>query len=82
MYMVFDTLTDGHDHIYKVETIGDAYMLVSGLPEKTEHHAKYAANIAMEMVQQIQKVRIPFLKEPLAVKLGMHSGPVVAGLWV
>ena len=63
----------------QVETIGDAYMLVSGLPDRTEHHAKHAADVAMEMVQAIQKVKINFLKEPLTVKLGMHSGPVVAG---
>ena len=55
-------------------------MLVSGLPDRTEHHAKHAADVAMEMVQAIQKVKINFLKEPLTVKLGMHSGPVVAGL--
>ena len=54
-------------------------MLVSGLPDRTEHHAKHAADVAMEMVQAIQKVKINFLKEPLSVKLGMHSGPVVAG---
>ena len=55
-------------------------MLVSGLPDRTEHHAKHAADIAMDMVQAIQKVKITFLKEPLSVKLGMHSGAVVAGI--
>ncbi|KAL5267374.1 hypothetical protein ACHWQZ_G004430 [Mnemiopsis leidyi] len=80
MYMTFDTLTDANSNVYKVETIGDAYMLVSGLPDRTEHHAKHAADVAMEMVQAIQKVKINFLKEPLSVKLGMHSGPVVAGV--
>ena len=55
-------------------------MLVSGLPDRTEHHAKHAADIAMDMVQAIQKVKITFLKEPLSVKLGMHSGEVVAGI--
>ena len=54
-------------------------MLVSGLPDRTEHHAKHAADIAMAMIHAIQKVKISFLKEPLTVKLGMHSGPVVAG---
>jgi hypothetical protein len=54
-------------------------MLVSGLPDRTEHHAKHASDVAMDMVQAIQNVKITFLKEPLTVKLGMHSGPVVAG---
>ena len=54
-------------------------MLVSGLPDRTEHHAKHAADVAMDMVQAIQKVKIGFLKDPLTVKLGMHSGAVVAG---
>ena len=40
----------------QVETVGDAYLLVGGLPTKDDNHAKYAANIAIEMVQKIQQV--------------------------
>ena len=56
-------------------------MLVSGVPEPNDSHAKHAADIAMDMVQTITKVKIAFLKDPMRVKLGMHSGPVVAGIY-
>jgi len=63
-----------------VETIGDAYMLVGGLPQRDEDHAKYVADIAMEMIRSIQKVKLSFMSSPLAVKIGIHSGSVVAGV--
>eukprot|EP00116_Pleurobrachia_bachei_P008189 sb/3468451/ len=63
----------------QVETVGDAYLLVGGLPTKDDNHAKYAANIAIEMVQKIQQVKVDFLKSSISVKLGIHTGPVVAG---
>eukprot|EP00116_Pleurobrachia_bachei_P008741 sb/3469003/ len=62
----------------QVETVGDAYLLVGGLPTKDDNHAKYAANIAIEMVQKIQQVKVDFLKSSISVKLGIHTGPVVA----
>ncbi|KAG7253452.1 hypothetical protein CRUP_030052 [Coryphaenoides rupestris] len=39
MYTLFDTLSEKH-RVFKVETIGDAYMVVAGTPEKTKYHAQ------------------------------------------
>ena len=80
MYTVFDALLDDHPKVYKVETIADAYLVVGGIPIETKHHPKHIADIAMDMVEAIQRVKVSFLNEPIKVKLGMHTGPVVAGV--
>ncbi|KAF8778268.1 Soluble guanylate cyclase 88E like protein [Argiope bruennichi] len=52
MYSLFDQLTEKHD-VYKVETIGDAYMVVSGAPEEEEHQADKVCHMALDMVDVI-----------------------------
>uniref|UniRef100_A0A8C2ZYI3 guanylate cyclase n=1 Tax=Cyclopterus lumpus TaxID=8103 RepID=A0A8C2ZYI3_CYCLU len=65
MYTLFDTLSEKH-RVFKVETIGDAYMVVAGAPEKTTYHAHNICDMALDMV-------------PVLVA-GIHSGMVVAGV--
>ncbi|KAH9494507.1 Guanylate cyclase soluble subunit beta-2 [Bulinus truncatus] len=79
MYHRFDIKTNVHG-VYKVETIGDAYMVVSGVPEKTEVHAQPVANFALDMVEQAACVLSPATGKPLQIRVGIHSGPVVAGV--
>lgn len=54
-------------HILQVETIGDAYMIVSGVPEKTEKHASEVAEFSMVMIEQAAHVLSPVTKEPIQV---------------
>ncbi|XP_059145420.1 guanylate cyclase soluble subunit beta-2-like [Physella acuta] len=79
MYQRFDARTSQHN-VYKVETIGDAYMIVSGVPEQTSMHAQPVANFAMDMVEDAGDVKSPATGLPLQIRVGIHTGPVVAGV--
>eukprot|EP00928_Gymnodinium_smaydae_P083616 TRINITY_DN66858_c0_g1_i1.p1 TRINITY_DN66858_c0_g1~~TRINITY_DN66858_c0_g1_i1.p1 ORF type:complete len:458 (+),score=48.35 TRINITY_DN66858_c0_g1_i1:68-1375(+) len=67
--------------IYKVETIGDGYVGVSGLPHPNSQHAEAIADFAL-LVQSVASVVPNPLRpdEPIQLRLGIHSGPVVAGV--
>ncbi|CAG5136593.1 unnamed protein product, partial [Candidula unifasciata] len=79
LYHRFDLKSNEHG-VYKVETIGDAYMVVSGVPDITDKHAQLVANFAMDMINQAAYVLSPDTGQPLQIRVGTHSGPVVAGV--
>ncbi|CAF3366353.1 unnamed protein product [Rotaria sp. Silwood1] len=79
MYTKFDKFLENHN-CYKVETIGDAYMLVSGLPERARNHAAEILDMAFDMLDAIITVSNPTSNEQLKIRIGCHSGPVVAGI--
>ncbi|XP_074644360.1 guanylate cyclase soluble subunit beta-2-like [Tubulanus polymorphus] len=79
MYLRFDRLTTKHD-VYKVETIGDAYMVVGGVPEPIKNHAEKVANFALDMIEKSMEVHSPATGKPLQIRVGIHTGPVVAGV--
>ncbi|KAM7411030.1 hypothetical protein PAMA_021149 [Pampus argenteus] len=81
LYMCFDTRIDSYD-VYKVETIGDAYMVVSGLPERNgDRHADEIAKMALDLVAAVRQVSIPHMpNHRLQLRAGIHTGPCVAGI--
>uniref|UniRef100_A0A665UJA6 guanylate cyclase n=1 Tax=Echeneis naucrates TaxID=173247 RepID=A0A665UJA6_ECHNA len=79
MYSKFDQLTSVHD-VYKVETIGDAYMVVGGVPVPTQTHAHRVANFALGMRIAAREVTNPVTGEPIQIRVGLHTGPVLAGV--
>jgi len=78
IFSEFDALADAHG-LEKIKTIGDAYMAVAGLPNPWPDHAPRAARMALEMHDAIARVAAE-TGEKLALRIGLHSGPVVAGV--
>ncbi len=74
----FDDLTSRHG-LEKIKTVGDAYMAVAGLPEACPDHADRAAGLALGLIETVESLPLP-AGMSLQVRVGMHSGSVVAGV--
>ncbi|XP_015684710.2 guanylate cyclase soluble subunit beta-2-like [Protobothrops mucrosquamatus] len=79
MYLRFDRLTTVHD-VYKVETIGDAYMVVGGVPVPVSTHAERVANFALGMIIAAKDITNPVSGNPIQIRVGIHTGSVLAGV--
>ncbi|XP_039766609.1 heat-stable enterotoxin receptor [Ornithorhynchus anatinus] len=81
VYMSFDHILDHHD-VYKVETIGDAYMVASGLPKRNGHrHAVDIAKMALDILSFMGSFELRHLPGlPVWIRIGVHSGPCAAGV--
>ncbi|XP_055347556.1 guanylate cyclase 2G-like [Paramacrobiotus metropolitanus] len=82
LYSAFDAVIIQSSDVYKVETIGDAYMCVSGIPNRNGNkHSAEIANLALSILSTVVTVKISdVLSEPLKVRIGINSGPVIAGI--
>ena len=74
----FDDLADQHG-LEKIKTIGDAYMVAGGLPLPRPDHCEAVAAFAVAMLAAVKPYRA-WNGEPICLRVGMHSGPVVAGV--
>lgn len=78
IFSAFDALAERHG-VEKIKTIGDAYMVAAGLPEPRSDHSRAMADMALEMREAVVRLREP-LGINLAIRIGMDSGPVIAGV--
>ncbi|MCH2170615.1 HAMP domain-containing protein [Myxococcota bacterium] len=74
----FDGLAQQHE-LEKIKTIGDCYMVVAGVPERSPTHCQQIANFALDAVDGFREFAKDF-GEPLQLRIGIHTGTVVAGV--
>ncbi|AFY82013.1 adenylate/guanylate cyclase domain-containing protein [Oscillatoria acuminata] len=74
----FDRLTEKHG-LEKIKTIGDAYMVVGGVPLSKPDHATAIAEMALDMQAAIGQFNTKYLTN-LSLRIGINTGPVVAGV--
>ncbi len=78
LYSRFDLLVDRHG-LEKIKTTGDAYMVVSGMPEPRPDHLHALADLALDMADAVATMR-GLDGRPVPIRIGLACGPVVAGV--
>ncbi|XP_074657391.1 guanylate cyclase soluble subunit beta-2-like [Tubulanus polymorphus] len=75
----FDSLCNIHG-VFRVESIGDAYLVASGIPDPVKSHAERVCNVALGMMKLANEVTSPVTSEGLPIRIGIHSGDVIGGV--
>lgn len=78
IFSALDRIVEAHG-MEKIKTMGDAYMAAAGIPSPLENHAEIAAQVALRFMEEVQKFA-QMSGSDLKVRIGLHSGPVVAGV--
>jgi adenylate cyclase len=78
IFSKFDKLAEKHQ-LEKIKTIGDAYMVAGGMPDARTGHADAVAELALDMLAITEKLSNE-LGEQIEVRIGIHTGPAVAGV--
>jgi len=78
VFTVFDRLVDDYG-LEKVKTIGDAYMVVGGMPELTDDHTERVASMALDLADAVGQIDAA-TRFGIRFRIGINCGPVVAGV--
>ena len=78
VFLMFDDLVEKHD-LEKIRTIGDNYMVASGVPLARADHAQAMAHFALEMLNGLENIPARDGKK-MAFRVGINTGPLVAGV--
>jgi len=78
IFTYFDNLVEKYE-LEKIKTIGDSYMVVSGIMDQNKDHINKIADLALTIVADIHKFSLDG-KTDCDVRIGIHAGPVIAGV--
>lgn len=78
IFSAFDQMAETHG-LEKIKTIGDAYMVAGGIPDRCDGHVKAVAAMGIDMMDWMAKYRDRSGLE-IGLRIGIHIGPVVAGV--
>ncbi|MEX2262267.1 MAG: adenylate/guanylate cyclase domain-containing protein [Bryobacteraceae bacterium] len=78
-FTIFDRIVVRYG-LEKLKTIGDSYMFAGGLPQRSPSHPVDAVLAALEMAEQVSRLSGPEGIEPWKIRVGVHTGPVIAGV--
>jgi class 3 adenylate cyclase len=78
IFSIFDVITTTYS-LEKIKTIGDAYMVVAGLPGCSDHYEEDMANFAIDLIDTIENMEFDVPKK-LNVRVGFHFGKAIAGV--
>lgn len=84
LYTIFDSIVDKDRRLYKLETIGDAYVASSGAPnyvEEDEDHASAIADMAILLHEAVKSIPHPLDPSThVPIRVGINSGPVLGAI--
>ena len=78
VFGLFDELVVKHK-LEKIKTIGDCYMVVGGVPDRSPTHCQQVARFALAALKSLEEYAADF-PNPMRIRIGMHTGTVVAGI--
>ncbi len=78
LFSVFDVMVLERG-LVRVRSTGDSYMCVAGAPSRRQDHAQQAADLALEMMAIVRRLRLEE-RNPLSMRIGIHCGPLIAGV--
>jgi class 3 adenylate cyclase len=78
VFTEFDSLVDRYG-LEKVKTIGDAYMVVGGMPERSDDHPERVVAMALDLAESVGRIDAA-TRLGITFRIGIHCGPVVAGV--
>jgi len=78
VFSEFDRLAEKHN-LEKIKTIGDAYMVAGGMPDRSSGHCASVAEMALDMLDHVKQLGSE-LGEDLKLRIGIHTGPAIAGV--
>ena len=85
IYSVFDSVVEEYD-VYKVETVGQVYLVVGGCPRRSLRHSEDIGELALEFmsavpgINQILRTTMPNLRASIEIRIGLNTGAIVAGV--